>query len=165
MTLLQCLDSGGNVTAVLILYSRTNILPLLNQCSTAGSLQLLSFHSGCIILPLLSHYYMAYMTPLLSLHYGIHIMPPLSKLQCTHDKILIPTSKGNTENYTKYWTIVLISHTKQDTAQNSLSQASKYVNRYTGLRKGKGTRDYTAQLHCLLEEVGSQEIMWSNRQV
>ena len=46
MTLLQCLDSGGNVTAVLILYSRTNILPLLNQCSTAGLLQLLSFHSG-----------------------------------------------------------------------------------------------------------------------
>ena len=84
-------------------------------------------------------------------------MPQLSKVQCTHDKELIPTSKGNAKNYSKYWTIVLISQTRQNNAQNSWSQASKYVNQYTGFRKGRGTRAYTAQLHCLLEKVGSQE--------
>ena len=80
MPLLQWLNSGGNVTTLLILYSRTHILPLLNQCSTAALAQLLSLHSESIILPLLSRHYMPYMIQLLGLHYGIHIMPLLSKL-------------------------------------------------------------------------------------
>ena len=80
MPLLQWLNCGGNVTTLLILYSRTHILPLLNQCSTAGLAQLLSLHSESSILPLLSQHYMAYMIQLLSLHYGIYILPLLSKL-------------------------------------------------------------------------------------
>ena len=151
------------MTTLLTLYSRTHILPLLNQCSTAGLAQLLSLHSESIILPLLSRHYMPYMIQLLGLHYGIHIMPLLSKLQCTHDHVLIPTSKGNADNYSKYCTIVLISHTKQENAQNSFCQASKYLNQelpniYDGFRKGRGMRAYTAHIHCLLEKVRNQEI-------
>ena len=62
MPLLQWLNSGENVTTLLILYSRTHILPLLNQCSTAALAQLLSLHSESSILPLLSRHYMAYMS-------------------------------------------------------------------------------------------------------
>ena len=32
------------------------------------------------------------------------------------------------------------------------------MNQYTGFRTGRGMRAYTAQLHCLLEKVGIQEI-------
>ena len=88
MSLLQWLISGGNVIIVLILYSRTHMLPLLNKCAIAGLPQLLSLHSGSISLPLLSQYCTVYMIQLLSLHYRIHVMPLLS---------------NSSVHMTKYW--------------------------------------------------------------
>ena len=64
--------------------------------------------------------------------------------------------KGNAKECSNYHTIALISHVSKH-AQNSPSQASKYVNHeipdvQAGFRKGRGTRDQIANMCWIIEK-------------
>ena len=71
--------------------------------------------------------------------------------------IAIP-KKGNAKECSNYCTIALISHVSD--VQNSPGRLQQYVNRelpdvQAGFRKGRGTRDQTANIHWIIKKAGS----------
>ena len=72
--------------------------------------------------------------------------------------VFIPIpNKGNAKECSNYHTIVLISHASKSNVQNSPSQASTVVNCelpdvQAGFRKGRGTRDQTANIYWIIKK-------------
>ena len=72
--------------------------------------------------------------------------------------VFIPIlKKGNAKECSNYRTIVLISHASKVTLKNSPARLQQYVNRelpdvQAGFRKGRGTREQTANIHWITEK-------------
>ena len=70
--------------------------------------------------------------------------------------ILIP-KKGNAKECSNYYTIALISHTSKVMFKILQARLQQYVNHEltdvkAGFRKGRGTRDQTANIHWIIEK-------------
>ena len=69
--------------------------------------------------------------------------------------VFIPIpKKGNAKECSNYYTIALISHTSKVMLKILQARLQQYVNReppnaQAGFRKGKETRDQTANIHCI----------------
>src|SRR5574337_516918 len=72
--------------------------------------------------------------------------------------VFIPiTKKGNAKECSNYRTIALISHTSKLMLKILQDRLQQYVNRelpdvQAGFRKGRGTRDQIASIHCIIEK-------------
>ena len=72
--------------------------------------------------------------------------------------VFIPISKkGNAKEYSHYGTIALISHASKIMQKILQARLQQYVNRelpdvQAGFRKGRGTRDQIANIHCSIEK-------------
>ena len=65
--------------------------------------------------------------------------------------------KGNTKEFSNYCTISLISHASKVMLKILQARLQQYVNRelpdvQAGCRKGRGTRDQTANIHWIIEK-------------
>ena len=79
-----------------------------------------------------------------------------------HFFILIP-KKGNAKECSNYCPIALISHASKVMPKILRDRLQQYVNReppdvQTGFRKGRGTRDQTANIHWTIEKAREFEI-------
>ena len=57
-----------------------------------------------------------------------------------------------------FYTVVLISHASKVKLKTLQARLQQYMNRelpdvYAGFRKGRGTRDQGANIHCIMEKV------------
>ena len=72
--------------------------------------------------------------------------------------VFIPIpNKGNAKEFSNYWTIALISHTSKVMLKILHTRLRQYMNRELpdvqgGFRKGRGTRDQTANIHWIIEK-------------
>ena len=72
--------------------------------------------------------------------------------------VFIPiTKKGNAKGCSNYLTIVLISHASEVMLKILQTRLQQYVNHelpdvQAGFRKGRGTRDQIANIHCITEK-------------
>ena len=72
--------------------------------------------------------------------------------------VFIPVPKKvNAKECSNYCTIALISHTSKVTLKILQARLQQYMNRelpdvQAGFRKGRGTRDQIASIHCIIEE-------------
>ena len=72
--------------------------------------------------------------------------------------VFIPIpKKGNAKECLNYHTIALISHTSKVTLKILQGRLQQYLKRelpdvQAGFRKGRGTRDQTANIHCIIEK-------------
>ena len=65
--------------------------------------------------------------------------------------------KGNAKEFSNYHTITLISHASKVMLKILQARLQQYVNRelpdvQDGFRKGRGTRDQIANIHCIIEK-------------
>ena len=65
--------------------------------------------------------------------------------------------KGNPKECSNYCTIALISHASKVMLKILQARSQQYMNRelpdvQAGFRKGRGTRDQTANIHCIIEK-------------
>ena len=87
-------------------------------------------------------------------------MPAIWKTQqCPQDwkrSAFIPIpNKGNAKECSNYLTIALISHASKAMLKILQARLQQYVNRelpdvQAGFRKGRGTRDQIANIHCII---------------
>ena len=72
--------------------------------------------------------------------------------------VFIPIpKKGNVKECSKYHTIALISHAKKVVLKILQARLQQYINHelpdvQTGFRKGRGTRNQTANIHMIIEK-------------
>ena len=72
--------------------------------------------------------------------------------------VFIPIpKKGNAKECSNYHTIALISHASKVMLKILQARLQQYVNRelpdvQAGFRKGRGTRDQIANIHCIMEK-------------
>ena len=72
--------------------------------------------------------------------------------------VFIPIpKKGNAKEYSNYRTIALISHTSKVMLKILQASLQQYMHRglpdvQAGFRKGRGTRDQIANIHCIMEK-------------
>ena len=72
--------------------------------------------------------------------------------------VFIPIlKKGNARECSNYHTIALISHTSKVILNILQARLQQYINQelpdvQAGFRKGRGTRDQTANIHCIIEK-------------
>ena len=72
--------------------------------------------------------------------------------------VFIPIpKKGNAKECSKYRSIALVSHTSKVMLKILQARLQQYVNRelpdvHAGFRKGRGTRDQTANIHCIIKK-------------
>ena len=72
--------------------------------------------------------------------------------------VFIPIpKKGNAKECSNYHTTALISHTSKVMLKILQARLQQYVNRelpdvQAGFRKGRGTRDLIANIHCIIEK-------------
>ena len=67
------------------------------------------------------------------------------------------SKKGNAKEYSNYCTVALISHASKLMLKILQVRLQKYMNQelsdvQAGFRKGRGTRDQTANIHWIIEE-------------
>ena len=67
------------------------------------------------------------------------------------------SQKGNAKECSNYFTITLISHTSKIMLKILQARLQQYVNRElpdvrAGFRKGGGSRDQIANMHCIIEK-------------
>ena len=80
------------------------------------------------------------------------------RLSSSHRTVFIPIpKKGNAKECSNYHTIALISHTSKGMLKILQARLQQYVNRelpdvQTGFRKGRGTRDQTANIRWIMEK-------------
>jgi len=72
------------------------------------------------------------------------------------------TKKGNAKECSNYRTIALISHASKVMLKINQARLQQYVNRefpdvQAGFRKGRGTRDKTANIHWIIEKARAFE--------
>ena len=65
--------------------------------------------------------------------------------------------KGNAKDYSNYHTILLISHARKVMLKILQVRLQQYMNQelpdvQARFRKGRGTRDQTASVHCFIEK-------------
>ena len=70
-------------------------------------------------------------------------------------KVLI-SKKGNAKNVSNYHAVALISHTSKGMLKILQARFQQYMNQefpdvQVGFRKGRGTRDKIANIHCVIE--------------
>ena len=66
-------------------------------------------------------------------------------------------NKGNAKECSNYCTIALISHASKVMLKILQARLQQYMNRerpdvQAGFRKGRGTRDHIANIHCIIEK-------------
>ena len=72
--------------------------------------------------------------------------------------VFIPIpKKGNAKKWSNYRTVALISHSSKVMLRILQARLQQYVNRelpdvQAGYRKGRGTRDQIANIHCIIEK-------------
>ena len=72
--------------------------------------------------------------------------------------VLIPIpKKGNAKGCSNYHTIALISHATKVMLKILQARLQQYMNRelpnvQAGFRKGRGTRDQIANIHCIIKK-------------
>ena len=72
--------------------------------------------------------------------------------------VFIPIpKKGNTKKCSNYGTIALISHASEVMLKILQARLQQYVNHelpdgQVGFRKGRGTRDQIANIHCIIDK-------------
>ena len=71
--------------------------------------------------------------------------------------LLIPISKGSTEECSNHWTIALIPHANKVMLKILQDRLQHYVNQefpdvQAGFRKDRGTKDQTANIHWITEK-------------
>ena len=77
--------------------------------------------------------------------------------------VFIPiTKKGNPKECSNYHTIALISHASKVMLKILQARFQQYVNRelsdvQAGFRKGRGTRDHNANIHCIIKKKKARE--------
>ena len=79
---------------------------------------------------------------------------------CKRSVFITIPKKGNAKEYSKYHTIVLISHLTMVMLKILQARLQQYVNRelpdvQCRLRKGRGTRDQIANICCIIEKIGN----------
>ena len=80
----------------------------------------------------------------------------IESLMCSYKEIPIP-KKGNDKECSNYRTIALISHVSKAMLKILQARLQQYVNHefpdvQAGLRKSRGTRDQTANIHCIIKK-------------
>ena len=73
------------------------------------------------------------------------------------EKFVPVPKRGNAKECSSYCTIALISHARKVTLKILQVRLQQYVNRelpdvQAGFRKGRGTRDQIANIHCVIEK-------------
>ena len=72
--------------------------------------------------------------------------------------VFIPIpKKGNAKEFSNYYTVVLISHASKVLLKILQARFQQYMNHelpdvQAGFRKGRGTRDQTANIHCIIKK-------------
>jgi len=80
--------------------------------------------------------------------------------------ILIPIpKKGSTKECANHWTVALITHTSKVMLKILRARLQQYANQelpdvQAELRKGKGTRDHVANIHCIIEKARDFPAKW-----
>ena len=84
------------------------------------------------------------------------VMTNLDSILKSRD-LTLPTKKGNAKECSNYHTITLILHASKVMLEILQARLQQYANRelpdvQAGFRKGRGTRDQTANIHWIMEK-------------